>query len=386
MDHRSTVRTLGLPWLLVLAACGPRPDEPETWESAEESTGTASDDAGPETASGHDPSTDEAEGTTGDRPEDETEGETESDPSTGEEPEPPRGCAAPRPVSIDSGCYPPVQPYAFHLIHQDFPDSWDAIADLAETQPELLITSQNRPPWLEPVRWAQRTSPSYHESGAAMADFVHQTFSDADTAPAVVLVDELRAEHVDAVAEFAAAMREQYPQWAGRWGVWLVHGIGVSYASLQPAIDELLLADAHLVAELYPAMSQYCSAASTTAGRDAWLAAYYRGGEGSFPQPRFKWMVGRRAELGSTSPLSLAFGVTETYLDRSQADVFLDRMFYVWRHKSGFGSLLFPGVGGVGAYKWHDHGPTTRDLDFVDSYLHYSVAQDPSSRRGPVPC
>ena len=238
----------------------------------------------------------------------------------------------------------------------------------------------------DPTRWAQRTSPSYFESGVQLAEYIHQTLAAADTAPAVVLVDELRLEHVGAVAELAVHMREHYPQWAGRWGVWLVHGLGVSYAALQPAVDELLRADARLVAELYPAMSQYCAGGSSTAARDAWLAAYYRGGEGAFPQPRFAWLVGRRAELESQSLLSLAFGVTDTYLDRPHAEVFLDRMFYVWRQHSGFGSLLFPEVGGVGAYKWHDHGPTTRDADFVASYLHYGVAQQGSSRLGPVPC
>jgi hypothetical protein len=90
--------------------------------------------------------------------------------------------------------------------------------------------------------------------------------------------------------------------------------------------------------------------------------------------------------LGSASTFSLALGVTDTYLDLPGADVFLDRMFYVWRQHSGFGSLLFADVGGVGAYKWHDHGPTSRDGDFVASYAHYAVAQDASSRLGPVPC
>lgn len=303
------------------------------------------------------------------------------------EPEPePEGCPADHPVEIDDGCYPERRAYGFHLIHKDFEASWDAIAELAELRPEVLITSQNRPEWLEPVRWAQRTSPSYFGSGAEMADHVHAVLSDWENAPAVVLVDELRAEHIGAVAEFAARMREQYPQWEGRWGVWLVHGIGVSYAALQPAIDELLRADARLVAELYPAVSQYCAAGSTTAARDQWLASYYRGQQGSFPQPRFRWLVDRRTELGSGSPLSLAFGVTDTYLDRPGAEVFLDRMFYVWRHHSGFGSLLFAEVGGVGAYKWHDHGPTSRDSDFVASYQHYSVAEAAASRLGPVPC
>ena len=156
--------------------------------------------------------------------------------------------------------------------------------------------------------------------------------------------------------------------------------------TFQPAIDELLVADARLVAELYPAVSQYCGSASTTSGRDAWLAAYYRGGEGAFPQPRFKWLVDRRAALDSESLLSLAFGVTETYLDRPGSTEFLDRMFYVWRQHSGFGSLLFADTGGVGAYKWHDHGPTTRDSEFVASYQHYTVAMDASSRLGAVPC
>lgn len=298
----------------------------------------------------------------------------------------PEGCPEERPVEIDGGCYVPVAPAGFHLIHQDFEASWDAIAELAETQPEVLITSQNRPPWLSPDRWAQRTSPSYHDSGTALADFIDAVLSDPEEAPVVVLIDELRTEHIADIAEAAAVMREDYPHWNGRWGVWLVHGLGVSYEALQPAVDELLLADARLVAELYPAVSQYCGSASTVAGRDGWLTAYFRGGEGAFPQPRFKWLVDRRAALDSESLVSLAFGVTDTYLDRPGSAEFLDRMFYVWRLHSGFGSLVFADTGGVGAYKWHDHGPTTRDSDFVASYQHYTVQQNASSRLGPVPC
>lgn len=362
---------------LVSAACA----EPEVGPAFEGSTGGAigSSSSGEAIEAG---SSSDDGGSTSGVTEASTGGIPESTDSSGA----PEGCPSHRPVEIDGGCYVPVAPAGFHLIHQDFEASWDAIAELADTQPEVLITSQNRPPWLSPDRWAQRTSPSYHDSGTALAQFIDAVLSDPEKAPAVVLIDELRTEHIADIAEAAVVMRDQYPQWSGRWGVWLVHGLGVSYEALQPAVDELLLADARLVAELYPAVSQYCGSASNASGRDAWLTAYFRGGEGAFPQPRFKWLVDRRAALDSESLLSLAFGVTDTYLDRPGSAEFLDRMFYVWRQHSGFGSLVFADTGGVGAYKWHDHGPTTRDSDFVASYQHYAVEQSGASRLGPVPC
>jgi hypothetical protein len=183
-------------------------------------------------------------------------------------------------------------------------------------------------------------------------------------------------------------MREVYPELAGRWGIYLVHGVNVGYPNLQPAIDEALLAGAALVPEMYPARSQYCAAGETALARDLWLADYFRGSRGAFPQGRFHWLMQRRQALGSPSAIAPIFGVTDTFQDGAQPARFLDRMFFVWATRSGYRSVLLAEHGGPGAYKWQLSSTTnsSRDLAFAASYRHYSVEGSVASRLGLVPC
>jgi hypothetical protein len=294
---------------------------------------------------------------------------------------------------------PPLVPSSFQIVHKDFVTSWDSILPLAQANAYVLIASQNKPDSVTHAQWAQNITSEYgvdagnivpFSSGEEMADFIHAQFQKGATAPRRIMIDELRSNTKDRVHGCAVAMATKYPQWRGRWGAYLVHGANVSYPGLNtdptPAIDALLDAGATLSAEMYPARSQYCAAGTTTAQRDEWLGAFFRGSKGAFPQGRFHWLSERKVARKSDSQLSLLFGVIDTYMTGSGPAVFLDRMFYIWRTKSGYPSVLLPGGGGVGAYKWHDQSPSSRDLAFAQSFEHYVVQGQTTSLKGQVSC
>ncbi|MBM4358865.1 MAG: hypothetical protein FJ096_12240 [Deltaproteobacteria bacterium] len=294
---------------------------------------------------------------------------------------------------------PPLVPSSFQIVHKDFVTSWDSILPLAKANAYVLIASQNKPDSVTHAEWAQNITSEYgvdegnvvpFASGEAMADFIHAQFQKGATAPRRIMIDELRSNTKDRIHACALAMATKYPQWRGRWGAYLVHGANVAYPGLNtaptPAIDALLDAGATLSAEMYPARSQYCAAGDTTAQRDAWLGEFFRGSQGAFPQGRFHWLSERKVAKKSDSQLTLLFGVIDTYMTGEGPAVFLDRMFYVWRAKSGYPSVLLPGGGGVGAYKWHDQSPSSRDLAFAQSFEHYVVQGQTTSLKGQVSC
>jgi hypothetical protein len=83
------------------------------------------------------------------------------------------------------------------------------------------------------------------------------------------------------------------------------------------------------------------------------------------------------------------FGVHDMYMDGEAPAVFLDRMFYVWVTRSGYPSVLDLAVGGgPGAWKWDQPymSNTSRDLAFAESFDHYAVRGDRTSRLGQVQC
>ncbi len=278
-------------------------------------------------------------------------------------------------------------PNGFHTVVRDDIYAWDAILGAASDGPGPIIASQNRPDSVPPSRWARHVSVTWFESGTHLADTIHQIFSAPD-APKRVMIDELRVDSIQLVADAAYRLRTLYPQWRGRWGAYLVNGQAVSYARLNPAIDQLLLAGAPIGAEMYIRQSAYCASGSTAAARDQWLADFFRGTQGKFPQARFKWLVERRAHLGSESHLSVLFGVTDDFLDGKSPGVFLDRLFYVWANLSKFPSTLLIANGGPGAWKWDQPymSNTSRDLAFVQSLQHYAISGKKTSRLGAVPC
>ncbi|MEN9796952.1 MAG: hypothetical protein RL653_648 [Pseudomonadota bacterium] len=294
----------------------------------------------------------------------------------------------------------PLFPAGFHVLHRDFPDAWNDILALSLVHLGQLLASQRKPTQVGTDRWAQVITSEYgwrddgtlvsFANGQQMAAFIHERLALGTGGPARVMVDELRANSKERLHECAVELATRYPQWAGRWGVFVVHGKAVSYAALNtaptPAVDALLDAHATFSVELYPARADYCAAGTTAAERDTWLEDFFRGGQGAFPQERFHWLAQRRTARGSSSQLSLLFGVTDTYLTGTHPGIFLDRMFYVWRARSGYPSLLLSGNGGPGAWKWHDQSPASRDALFRASFEWYVGAGNTSSRLGQVPC
>lgn len=294
----------------------------------------------------------------------------------------------------------PLFPAGFHVLHRDFPDAWNDILALSLANPGQLLASQRKPVQVGTDRWAQVITSEYgvrddgtlvsFANGLELAAFIHERLALGVGGPARVMVDELRANTRGRLHEAAVELRTRYPQWAGRWGVFVVHGKAVAYSALNaaptPTVDALLDAQATLSVELYPSRADYCAAGATAADRDGWLTAFFRGEQGAFPQERLHWLMRQRTARGSASQVSLLFGVTDTYMNGTNPGIFLDRMFYVWRSHSGYPSLLLPGNGGPGAWKWHDQSPTSRDALFRASFDWYVGAGNSSSRLGQVQC
>jgi len=291
--------------------------------------------------------------------------------------------------------YPGPSIHSYHTVHKDDVWSWDSIWALAQGAPEPgpMINSQNQP--TDPVyvpasMWCQRIDVDWYGNGVEMAEAIHAAFVGAN-APRAILIDELKSQPEGTpqkVADCANHLKNNYPQWQGRWGVWVVNGPSVAYDGLNPAIDALLSANAILSVEQYPIYSDYCGNGSTPAQRDQWLEDFFRGDQGAFPAHRFVWMMKRREQLGSNSHVSISFAVTDNYLNGSAPAVYLDRLFFVWRNKSQYGSLMFIENGGIGAWKWDDPdmSNTSRDAAFAESFNHYCVAKNTNSLKGQVPC
>ena len=289
----------------------------------------------------------------------------------------------------------------FHIINRNSPEHFDAVRALVmSTQGPVrpLIASQNHLDGLPFDKWAQNFG-VLHFQGPAGA--VHKEGAIAaaiklEEGPHIAMVDEVRRESVDQIAEFAKRMREQQPLVSGSsWGCYVASGPRISFSNYAPAIDALLKANAHIAVEMYPRYADYCRAAKTTAGRDAWLTKFFIGGA-PFPKNRFKWLMHRRAELDSKSHITVLFGVTDKgkapgkldYLKGSHPAMFLDRLFYVWITHTGFPSIIFAENGGAGSYKWDKEAvsKTTRGKAFVESWRHYCQEHKTTSRLGPVRC
>jgi hypothetical protein len=290
-------------------------------------------------------------------------------------------------LCCDRSVYPSPAPHSFHIIDRDDVYAWDSVREMVESEPGPLICSQNRPEDLDAGLWAQKVNATWYASGAELAAALHAALVVTDPHPTVVMIDELNSGTVDIIAEAAEIMAAEHPQWAGHWGAFLVNGTSVHFAGLQPAVDALLDAHASISVEFYPYQSSYCSAGSTSAARDAWLATFY---SGDSDIARFDWLRERREGRGSQSDLSVIFGTIDAYMDGGHAAWFLDRMFYVWVTQTDHADLFNESLGypGPGAYKWDDPSMsnTSRDLAFVESWQHYVLAGETTSREGAVDC
>ena len=288
-------------------------------------------------------------------------------------------------LCCDRSVYPELTANSNHVVVLDDFYSWDSILDLALGGSGPMITSQNPPNEVPRDQWVQNIHTSWYASGTEMADAIHIGLCDPDDSPAKVMIDELSTNTIDMIDECATRMRTVYPQWAGRWGAYLVNGQSVSYPNLNPAIDALLDAHALITAEMYFSRSDYCASAASDGDRDVWLGDLYRGGA---TLGRFHWLVERRTSRNSASWLTVMFGVTDTYMDGDDPSIFLDRMFYVWVTRSGYRQFLLAAAGGAGAWKWDAAAVsnTSRDLAFAESFRHYCTDVEVSSRLGPVDC
>jgi hypothetical protein len=253
-----------------------------------------------------------------------------------------------------------------------------------------MLVSDNKPADLPFDRWTRRISASREDTGEALAALLHAELSNPAGAPIKVVVDELRDEYRAKLLAMTREMALRYPQWRGRWGVYLVNGPAVHYANYTEEIDALLDAGAMILAEMYPQATDYCAAGDRVIDRDLWLARFFRGDE---TIARLHWLVNRRNHLVSDSQISVVFGVIDRFLAPATPAVFLDRMFYVFVTRSDHPELIALANGGPGAWKWQapadgndNVGNSSRDLAFRDAVEHYVVAGRRDSRLGQVDC
>jgi hypothetical protein len=282
----------------------------------------------------------------------------------------------------------------FNIINRNSPEHWDAIRELVISTDGPLVASQNHPEGLPFDRWVRNLGVLRIPSAEACADAVVQTLGAAE-APRVVMIDDLRLAVVGMIRDFARVMRDRHPELAGRWGVYVASGPGVSLDNYGPAILELLQAGATLAVEMYPRYADYCAAGWTAGHRDRWLAGYFRGG-GSFPRHRLDWLMAQRDALDSPSRVTVVFGVTDKgrrpgtqeYLRGPRPAEFLDRIFQVWMTRSGRPELISSANGGAGSYKWDRDAVSdaTRARDFVESWRHYCERGETEPRVEGPPC
>ncbi|MCA9667720.1 MAG: hypothetical protein KC503_19105 [Myxococcales bacterium] len=297
------------------------------------------------------------------------------------------GSSTPPPPPPPPPALPAIRSNGLHTVHIDDNGSWNSIYELTQQHgAPAMICSQNRSPHVPADSWCKNVHTSHYPTGAAMADAIARILQQREAAK--VMIDELKTSTQGYVKACADRLRAVYPQLAGRWGAYLVNGSAVSYPVLAAGIDALLDARAIIAAEMYPHYSSYCGAGSTTAARDVWLAAFFRGSGGAFPQGRFHWLAQRRKSRASQSQLTVLFGVTDAFLDGTKPALFVDRMFYIWLSRSGYPSTLGLANGGPGAWKWDKPymSNSSRDLAFKQSFEHYVVQDNRASRLGPVPC
>ena len=290
---------------------------------------------------------------------------------------------------------PPIVPSSFHFVHSHYPMRSNAIVGLSDKYGHLGFLGKPTPP--KPGKEVAHIRFQYKTP----TDKIRSMFNNPATAPAYAMIDELASNPASRayVKNTADQLRTKYPELRGRWGAFIGFG---NYKAAPPntvswpaAIDALLKADAVLSLELYPSKEEYCKSGNTTKARDLWLAKQFNG---TSTLGRLSWLLKRRKALNSKSHITPLLGVGDILVGKTNGAIFIDRMFYVWKHYSVAPSLINLGNGGAGAYKWTAYDPnpangqlygvTTklRDEQFAASFVHYSVQGKTSSRLGQVHC
>lgn len=282
--------------------------------------------------------------------------------------------------------HPPVEPASFQFVHRDAGEFGDAIVGLGQAHSNVYFVSQRQPAFAPANQWAAYLS-YRHDPQPTAADINRLLVNNSAR---VVMLEEL---HNDASAQFmrniAIEMNTRYPQWRGRWGVFVGFG---RYPVWGDAINALLDAGAIFSLQLYPRQSEYCRAGANGGQRDIWLSEQF---SGNAAFGRLNWLMARRAGRNSDSRITPLFGVGDVLLDGPNGAKFVDRMFYVWVTRTQYPSLIHSPNGGAGAYKWQDVADTplrygvgsrARDAQFAASFQHYAVDRARNSRLGPVDC
>lgn len=286
---------------------------------------------------------------------------------------------------------PPIRPNGFHTTVIADEDRWDSIWEMAQADVGPIVVSDNKHPAVPFEKWTKRVSITRADTGAGLADVIDAELGNPAGAPIKVIVDELRDDSQQKVTDLARDMAARYPQWRGRWGVYLVNGAAVHYANYSEPLDALLDAGAMIAAEMYPSASDYCAAGPRAIDGDLWLARFFRGDERI---ARLHWLVNRKASRGSDSHISVVFGVNDRFFTGVTPAVFLDRMFYVFATRSDHRELIEAANGGPGAWKWQavdaEDGVvisnSSRDLAFRGAFEHYITNGSDMSRLGQVDC
>lgn len=204
----------------------------------------------------------------------------------------------------------------------------------------------------------------------------------------IVVFDELASANKDFLRDIAVTLRQNYPQFNGRWGTYVVFGSNVSYGNFRSVLTEFLKANAPIFPEFYINYIDYCTIdRSDYNRRDAWLKAQF---EGNSSLSRFKFLDELRTDLGSSSPIAPIIAVTDTYNDGATPFKMIDRVMWGFINSSlgsKYGYLNGSGnPGGIGTWKWDQDGMnpenTGRGDEFVDSWISYCKSRNKNPRSG----
>ena len=238
------------------------------------------------------------------------------------------------------------------------------------------------------ARWCKRLSASNAASGQALATAVA---TEIGAGRPRVMIDEL--SHTNAAnrtkIKDCADILLHNPAVRRRWGVFVIRAGSVNVLQqMQPALDSVFRGSGNVAYEAYVQYSVYCNQGSNTGQRDIWLGNYFK--------DRCDYLLERRDAVSlpglGKSFVSMVFGVTDKpsgptldLMNCNNAAFYLDRMFYVFRTRSGWSQLMHPTTGGAGSYKWDFDNLSTsvRDSHFRNSWNHYCRDQKNTYRWGP---
>jgi hypothetical protein len=203
-----------------------------------------------------------------------------------------------------------------------------------------------------------------------------------------VAIDEINTNQtVNQKVKGAADILGTNPTFWRRFGAYVIRAGSVNVLTdCQPAIDSMLAATGSILYEAYVKHSTWCNNGTTVGAHDVWLGSYFN--------ERMNYFAARRAAVSypgwPPSFISPIFGVTDipgsdpdlNLLNCTDKHAFLDRMFYVWRTRSGYAGTLNEGEGGAGSYRWEiaSVSSSSRDNFFRDSWNHYCRDMNNTSR------